>query len=139
MPKKTTQKTALDESPDHALSRRERQIMDVVYALGQATAAQVLNALPDAPGYSAVRATLRILEEKGHLRHENQGKIYVYLPVTARGQAARSKLRQVVQTFFGGSVEQTVATLLSSPETKLSAEELERLSALIEEAKKEGR
>jgi predicted transcriptional regulator len=130
----STDKTAAD-----TLSRRERQIMDIVYSLGKATAAQVHIALPDAPGYSAVRATMRILEEKGHLRHENLGKVYVYLPVKARGQAAQSKLRQVVQTFFGGSVEQTVATLLSAPETKLSNDELDRLSALIEKAKKEGR
>lgn len=130
----------MSDKPSHnQLSRRERQIMDIVYTLGQATAAQVREAMPEAPGYSAVRAMLRILEEKGHLRHENDSNRYVYLPVRPRGQAARSTLRQVVQTFFGGSVEQTVATLLSAPETKLSAEELERLSALIEAAKKEGR
>ena len=127
------------ESPGDGLSRRERQIMDIVYGLGQATAAQVREAMPDAPGYSGVRAMLRILEEKGHLRHENEANRYVYLAVRPRNQAARSTLRQVVQTFFGGSVEQTVATLLSSPETRLSPDELERLSALIEEAKKEGR
>lgn len=123
----------------HQLSRRERQIMDIVYALGQATAAQIREAMPDAPGYSAVRAMLRILEEKGHLRHEIDRTRYVYVPIKARGQAARSMLSQVVQTFFGGSVEQTVATLLSAPETKLSSEELERLSTLIEKARKEGR
>lgn len=123
----------------HQLSRRERQIMDVVYAHGQATATQVREAMPDAPSYSAVRASLRILEEKGHLRHEIDRTRYVYAPTKPRGQAARSMLRQVVQTFFGGSVEQTVATLLSTPEAKLSSEELDRLSSLIEEAKKEGR
>ena len=113
--------------------------MDVVYTLGQATATQVRERLPEAPSYSAVRAMLRILEEKGHLRHEIERTRYIYAPTKPRGQAARSMLHQVVQTFFGGSVEQTVATLLSAPETKLSSEELERLSTLIEEAKKEGR
>lgn len=141
--KKSTKETAKEtkprQPPSHQLSRRERQIMDIVYALGRATAAQVREAMPDAPGYSAVRAMLRILEEKGHLRHESDGTRYVYLATKPRGQAARSTLRQVVQTFFGGSVEQTVATLLSAPETRLSADELERLSVLIEEAKKEGR
>ena len=128
-----------DQPPVHQLSRRERQIMDIVYAQEPVTVAQVCQALPDAPGYSAVRATMRILEEKGHLRHESERTRYVYRPTQPRGQAAHSMLRQVVHTFFGGSVEQTVATLLSAPETKLSSEELERLSALIEEAKKEGR
>lgn len=123
----------------HQLSRRERQIMDVVYEHGRATATQVQEAMPDPPSYSAVRAMLRILEDKGHLRHEVDRTRYVFMPTKPRGQAARSMLRQVVQTFFGGSVEQTVATLLSSPEGKLSQEELERLSALIEEAKKEER
>ncbi len=123
----------------HHLSRRERQIMDIVYARGQVTAAEVRESMPDAPSYSAVRAMLRILEEKGHLSHHVDRTRYVYLPIKPRNQAARSMLRQVVQTFFGGSVEQTVATLLSTPETKLSAEELDRLAALIEEAKQEGR
>lgn len=130
------------ESPQpaaHQLSRRERQIMDVVYEHGQATASQVRETMPDPPSYSAVRAMLRILEDKGHLRHEIDRTRYVYAPTKPRGQAARSTLRQVVQTFFGGSVEQTVATLLSSSEGKLSQEELERISTLIEEAKKEGR
>ena len=128
-----------DEPSAHQLSRRERQNMDAVYAHGQATATQVREAMPDPPSYSAVRASLRILEEKGHLRHEIDRTRYVYAPTKPRGLAARSMLRQVVQTFFGGSVERTVATLLSSPEGNLSQEELERLSALIEEAKKEGR
>jgi predicted transcriptional regulator len=121
------------------LSRRERQIMDIIYPLGKATAAQVRDAMSDAPGYSAVRAMLRILEEKGHLSHEIDRTRYVYLPTRPRGQEARSMLRQVVQTFFGGSVEQTVATLLSTSESKLSSSELERLAQLIEKAKEEGR
>lgn len=125
--------------PEHQLSSRERQIMDVVYGKGAVTVAQVRAAIPDAPSYSAVRAMLRVLEEKGHLRHENEGTRYVYLSVRPRGQAAITTLRRVVETFFGGSVEQTVATLLSSAEGQLSTEELERISLLIEAAKKEGR
>lgn len=136
---KVAPETESAEPATHRLSRRERQIMDVVYAHGQATATQVRAAMPDPPSYSAVRASLRILEEKGHLRHEIDRTRYVYVPTKPRGQAARSMLRQVVQTFFGGSVEQTVATLLSTPEAKLSSEELDRLSTLIEEARKEGR
>lgn len=137
--RKAVSEAEAPEPSAHDLSRRERQIMDAVYAQGQATATQVREAMPDPPSYSAVRASLRILEEKGHLRHEVERTRYVYAPTKPRGQAARSTLRQVVQTFFGGSVEQTVATLLSTPETKPSSEELDRLSALIEEAKKEGR
>lgn len=125
--------------PEHQLSSRERQIMDIVYGKGPVTVAQVRAAMPDAPGYSAVRAMLRVLEEKGHLRHENEGTRYVYRSVRPRGQAATITLRRVVETFFGGSVEQTVATLLSSAEGQLSAEELERISLLIKAAKKEGR
>jgi predicted transcriptional regulator len=118
------------------LSRRERQIMDILYELGRASAADVQERLPDAPGYSAVRALLRILEEKGHLRHEQEGARYVYLPTQLRSRAAQSALSQVVRTFFGGSVEKTVATLLSSKDADLSPEELERLARLIEEAKR---
>ena len=121
------------------LSRRERQIMDVVFEKGKVSVAQVREALPDPPSYSAVRALLRILEDKGQLRHEKDGARYVYLPTKARHQAARSVLKQVLQTFFGGSVERAVATLLSASDAKLSQEELERLSALIEQAKQEGR
>ena len=121
-----------------ALSRRERQIMDVVYQQGQVTAADVRAALPDAPGYSAVRALLRILEDKGHLSHMEDGKRYVYLPTQPRPLAARTALQQIVQTFFEGSVERTVATLLSSSDTRLTEEELARLSALIGQAR-EGR
>jgi predicted transcriptional regulator len=123
----------------HQLTRRERQIMDAVYAAGEATAAQVRAAIPHPPSYSAVRALLRILEEKGHLRHKRAGLRYVYLPVKARRAAARSVLRNVVRTFFGGSIEQTVATLLSSADAKLSKAELDRLATMIEEAAKEER
>jgi predicted transcriptional regulator len=123
----------------HSLSRRERQIMDVVYRLGRATAAEVLEALPDPPSYSTIRALLRVLEEKGHLRHEQDGPRYVFLPTVARDKARRSALRQLVQTFFEGSTAQAVAALLGEPGSDLSDEELDRLSLLIDQARKEGR
>jgi len=124
---------------DGGLSRRERQIMDVIYRRGRATAAEVLPELPDPPGYSAVRAMLRVLEEKGHLRHEEQGARYVFLPTVPREKARRSALKQLVRTFFDGSTEQAVAALLDLSASKLTAEELNRLSKLIDEArKKEG-
>src|SRR6201995_4037152 len=94
------------------LSRRERQIMDILYSRGRATAAEIHEGLPDAPTYSAVRAKLRVLEEKGHVRHEEEALRYVYLPTVARDTARRSALRHVVATFFEGSVEQAVAALL---------------------------
>jgi predicted transcriptional regulator len=122
--------------PD-ALSRRERQIMDVLYARGSATAAEVREALPDPPSYSAVRALLRILEEKGHARHEQQGPRYVYLPQVSRERARRSALKRVVATFFEGSAAQAAAALIDS-ET-LSKNDLARLSAVIDKAKREGR
>ena len=125
-------------SPDH-LSRRERQIMDIIYQLGQATAAEVMEKLPNPPSYSAVRALLRVLEEKGHLRHEEQGPRYVYLPTLRREKARSSALKQLVQTFFEGSAEKVVAALLDLPSTRLSEEELERLAQMIDQARKEGR
>jgi predicted transcriptional regulator len=120
------------------LSRRERQIMDFLYQRGRASAAEVQENLPDPPGYSAVRAMLRVLEEKGHVRHEQDGPRYVYLPRVARDRAKRSALRHVVRTFFDGSTEQLVAALLDDRSPELSAEELDRLAALIERARKEG-
>lgn len=120
------------------LSRRERQIMEIIYTRGQASASEVMAALADPPSYSAVRALLRVLETKGHVRHVQEGAHYVYLPTQPRNRAARSALAQVVHTFFGGSVEQTVATLLSDADTRLSEEELSRLAALIEQAKEGG-
>jgi predicted transcriptional regulator len=118
-----------------SLSRRERQIMDIVYQQGRAAAADVQAALPDPPSYSSVRALLGILETKGHLKHIKDGARYVYLPTRPRMSAAKSALRSVMQTFFGNSVEQTVATLLSASDTPLSSEELARLSVLIDSAK----
>ena len=120
------------------LSRRERQFMDIIYRLGgRATAAQVMENLPDPPSYSAVRALLRILEEKGHARHESQGTKYVYLPMVPRESARNSALTRIVQTFFDGSAGQAAAALVDSG--SLSDDELTRLSALIDRARKEGR
>ena len=119
------------------LSRRERQILDVLYARRGATAADVLQALPDPPSYSAVRALLRILESKGHARHEHAGTRYVYFPVVPRDRARRSALTRIVKTFFEGSAAQAAAALLDS--SPLSDEELTHLSSLIERARREGR
>jgi predicted transcriptional regulator len=124
---------------EHHLSRRERQIMDVLHARQQATAAAVLAALPDPPGYSAVRALLRILEEKGHVRHRREGARYVYVPCVSRQTASRSALKRVVSTFFEGSVTHTVAALLESADTELSDTELNKLQEMIQQARKEGR
>lgn len=120
-----------------SLTRRERQIMDAIYAAGEATVGQVRENMPAPPGYSAVRALIGILEGKGHLRHKVEGNRYVYLPVKARHHAARSMLRNVVCTFFGGSVERAVAMLLTATEAKLSPSEWERLATLIEKGRKE--
>jgi BlaI family transcriptional regulator, penicillinase repressor len=119
------------------LSRRERQIMDILYARGRATAGEIHEALPDAPTYSAVRAKLRVLEEKGHVRHQEESLRYVYVPTVARDTARRSALRHLVSTFFEGSVEQTVAALVDISAANLSRHELDRISNLIDEAKKE--
>ena len=119
------------------LSRRERQILDILYAKGTATAADVLAALPDPPSYSAVRALLRILEEKGHARHEAQGSRYLYLPMVPRERARSSALSRIVKTFFDGSAAQAAAALVDSG--SLSDDELAKLSSLIEGARKAGR
>ena len=120
------------------LSARERQMMDVIWRRGSATAQEVLAEISDAPSYSAVRAMLRILEEKGHLSHEQDGPRYVFLPAEPRDQAKRSALRHLVETFFEGSVEQTVAALLDSESKSLKPLELDKLSRMIEEARKKG-
>ena len=119
------------------LSRRERQIMDIVYRDGRVTAAEVMERIPDPPSYSAVRAMLRILEQKGHLRHEQDGARYVFLPVLAKHSAQKSALKNVVETFFDGSTEKVVAALLDREE--LGEDELNRLQEMIEQARKEGR
>lgn len=121
------------------LSRRERQIMDIVYRLEQATASEVMERLPDPPSYSAVRAMLRILEEKGHLTHSQDGPRYVYAPTVAPEQASRTALRHVMRTFFDGSAAQAMAALLDETADELSSEDFDRLSTLIEVAKREGR
>jgi predicted transcriptional regulator len=119
------------------LSRRERQIMDVIYARGQATAAEVVAALPDPPSYSAVRALLRILEQKGHLRHQEDGPRYVFLPTVSRDRARKSALRNLVRTFFDGSPAQAAAALIDQAD--LSDDDAVRLAEIIEKARKEGR
>jgi len=121
------------------LSRRERQIMDVLHAKGEATAKEVQEQLIDAPGYSAVRALLRILEEKGHAKHREEGNRYVYLPSVSREKASQSALERVVSTFFGGSKRLAIAALLEEADAELSAKDLKRLQEIIAQAKKEGR
>lgn len=121
------------------LSRRERQIMDAVYRLGRATATDVLAQIPDPPSYSAVRAMLRILENKGHLRHVLEGKSYVYFPTLARTRASKSALQNMLRTFFDGSTEKAVAALLDISRAELTQEEFIRLSRLIDQARQEGR
>ena len=121
----------------HDLSRRERQIVDALYKIGRASAADIRAEIPAAPSYSAVRSLLRILEEKGHARHESQGTRYVYLPSVPRESARTSALTRIVQTFFDGSAAQAAAALVDSG--SLSDEDLTRLSALIDRARKEGR
>ena len=119
------------------LSRRERQIMDILYQRGRASAAEILAAMTDPPSYSAGRAKLRVLEEKGHVRHEAESLHYVYLPTTAREAARRSALRHMLATFFDGSVEQTVAALLDVSAANLSPRDLDRIGLLIEDARRE--
>jgi len=123
----------------HHLSRRERQIMDVIYRRGQAAAAEVMEGLADAPSYSAVRALLRILEEKGHLKHREEGGKYVYLPTRLRASAGRQALQRVMETFYDGSLEKAVAALLDAADARLSPAEVERLQALIRQTRSEGR
>ena len=124
---------------EDVLSRRERQIMDIIYAQGRATAAEVLERLADPPSYSAVRALLRVLEDKGHLQHEQDGPRYVYKPTVSRTRARQTALERLVHTFFDGSPEQAVAALLDMSAGDLGDEELARLQKLIEQARKEGR
>jgi len=121
-----------------ALSRREREMMNIIFRNGEATANEVMEEMTDAPSYSAVRATLRVLEQKGHVRHQHDGMRYVYTPTVARDKARLSALDQLLNTFFDGSAASVVATLLERKE-KLTSEELDRLSNLIDEVRKEGR
>lgn len=128
----------MTRQPHLDLSRRERQIVDILYSQGRATAAEVQAALPDPPSYSAVRAMLRILEDKGHVRHEQDGPRYVYVPTLARDNAKRSALRHMLQTFFDGSAEQAISALLDDSSTRLSDRELDRLARMIQQARRTG-
>ena len=122
-----------------SLSRRERQIMDILFRRGRATAADVMHELPGEPSYSTVRTQLRVLEEKGHVRRESEGVPFVYMPVVTRQTARKSALRHLVETFFDGSAENAVAALLGGEGAKLTDEQLERISELIARAKKGSR
>jgi predicted transcriptional regulator len=129
----------LKPSSDHiALTRRERQIMDILYKRGRATANEVLEELPGNSHYSTVRTQLRVLEEKGHVTHEEVGVKYVYMPAVPRRAARKSALRHLVDTFFDGSAEQVVAAVLGGEGARLSDEELDRIAELVDKAKKEG-
>ncbi len=121
----------------NALSRRERQIMDILYRLERASVGQVLAEIAGKPSYSTVRAQLRVLEEKGHVRHEEHGLRYVYAPAVPRDVARRSALRHLVETFFDGSTEKVVAALLGGEVARISPEELDRLARLISKGRKE--
>jgi BlaI family penicillinase repressor len=130
--------TMKKKSPDAVLSRRERQMMDILYQRGRATAAEIHEQLADPPSYSAVRAKLRVLEEKGHIRHETQAARYVYAPVVARDRAKQSALKHLLATFFDNSAEQAMTALLELTPGKFSRERLDGLSKMIGQAKKEG-
>lgn len=121
------------------LSRREREIMNIIFARGRATATEVMEAMAEPPSYSAVRATLRVLEQKGHVKHQHDGTRYVYLPTVNRERVRLSALDQLLTTFFDGSATNVVATLIEREKGKLSEEELDRLQALIDDARREGR
>lgn len=121
------------------LSRREREIMNIIFSRGKATATNVLGAMAEPPSYSAVRATLRILEQKGHLKHQHDGTRYVYLPTVNRERVRLSALDQLLTTFFDGSAANVVTTLIERQKGTMSDDELERLAELIDQARKEGR
>ena len=126
------------KSKQAGLARRERQIMDILYRRGRATVGEVMADLSGTPSYSTVRTQLRVLEEKGHVRHEEQGLRYVYERAVPRGEARRSALRHLIDTFFDGSAEQTMAALLGGERKRLSDAELRRIADLIARARKEG-
>lgn len=127
----------MDNPADLNLSRRERQIMEIVYARGAASVNEVLNDMPHPPSRTTVRTMMRILEEKGHLKHKKNGREFIYRPVRPRAYAARSALRRLLQTFFDGSLGQAVAIHLADPKANLSDDELKCLADLIQKAKKE--
>jgi len=121
------------------LSRRERQVMEILYQRGKASASDVREAMQDAPTYSAVRALLRVLEDKGHVEHGNEGLKYVYVPVVNRNKAKRSAVKHLVDTFFRDSPEQVVAALLDVSSKRLTRKELDQMAEMINQARKEGR
>jgi predicted transcriptional regulator len=126
-------------SAGDGLSRRERQILDILYQRGRASASEVRETMGDAPSYSAVRTLLRVLEEKGHVRHRTEGLKYVYVPTVAREKAKRTVVKHLLETYFNGSPEQIVAALLDVSSTRLTREELDRMTEMIEKAKREGK
>jgi len=134
MAKRNSEKAGKD-----GFSRREREIMDALYRLGKASAAQILEEIPDPPTYTAIRTQLTILEKKGHVRHASDGTRYIYEPAVGREQMGRRAIERLLKTFFDNSVEQAVAALLTRKDADISRADLERLSRLIEKAKKEGR
>jgi BlaI family transcriptional regulator, penicillinase repressor len=121
------------------LSRRERQIMDILYQRGKSSASEVRETMPDAPSYSAVRAMLRVLEDKGHIKHKSEGLRYVYLPIVTRDKAKRSAVRHLLDTFFSDAPAEVVAALLDVSSTKMTREELDRMAEMIENAKQAGK
>jgi predicted transcriptional regulator len=123
--------------PDSGLSRRERQIMDILFALGRATGPEIQERLPDQPSYSAVRTILRVLERKGHIRHVEEGLRYVYLPVVERETAKQSAIQRLISTFFEGSAKAAAAAFIDPAASQLSAEDLKELEAMIRKARKE--
>lgn len=129
----------MPNEPLRDLSRRERQIMDILYARGPSPVGEILERMVDPPSYSAVRATLRVLEEKGHVEHEEEGPRYMYRPTVGRERARTAAMRHLVRTFFNGSAEQAAVALLRLSETRLAPEQVERLAREVERARKEGR
>ena len=121
------------------LSRRERQIMEILYRGGKASVSEVMEGMDDAPGYSAVRAMMRVLEDKGHVKHRAEGLKYVYVPVVTREKAKRSAVKNLLDTFFSEAPDQVVAALLDVSSNRLTKEELDRMAAMIEKARKEGK
>ena len=134
-----TEQRAGSTPPGAKLTRRERQIMDVLYRDGSATVAEVVAQIPDPPSYSAVRATMNVLEEKGHVRHKQDGPRYVYLPAVPRDRARQAAIDHLVQTFFDGSAESAVVALLERSDSTITASDFERLAAEVRKARHEGR
>ena len=130
---------ARDKSGKDGFSRREREIMDALYRLGKATAAQIHEAIPDPPSYTAIRTLLTILEKKGHVRHASDGTRYIYEPAVARGEMGKRAMDSLLATFFDNSMERAVSAMLARKDADISEDELDRLSKLIEKARREGR